>query len=77
MRWILIAVVLLGFAAIAAAQQMPIVPYAQPPGAMLPGFGGPMVPPSGGGTFPPPPTCSNSLDFSDPCNSQYSGIPGM
>ncbi|MCC6775645.1 MAG: hypothetical protein IT537_03255 [Hyphomicrobiales bacterium] len=27
-------------------------------------------PGTGGG---PPPTCSNSLDLSDPCNSQYIG----
>ena len=30
----------------------------------------------GGGSFStgPPPTCSNSLDFTQACNSQYVGI---
>ena len=29
---------------------------------------------SGGGSGPaPPPTCSNSLDFTQACNSQYAG----
>jgi hypothetical protein len=27
-----------------------------------------------GGTSPPPPTCSNELDFSQACNSQYAGL---
>ena len=41
-------------------------------GPQVPGSG-PMIPPTGGGGYVPPvpPTCSNSLDFSDPCNSQY------
>jgi hypothetical protein len=43
---------------------------------MVPGGGGPMAPvaPISGGTSPPPSSCSNSLAFNAPCNSQYLGV---
>jgi len=55
-------------------QPMPMIPYSQPAGSML-NLGGPMIPGNaGGGSGPPPVTCSNSLDFTKACNSQYIGV---
>jgi hypothetical protein len=56
---------------VALARQMPMIPYPTA-GAPMVGIGGPMVPGTTGGTFPPP-SCSNKLDFTQACNSQYIG----
>lgn len=77
-RIVIIAVLVIASIAAADAQistlNMPMVPYANPTGPMMNGgLGGPMIPGNTGGAAPPPPTCSNSLDFSDGCNSQYLG----
>jgi len=40
--------------------------------AFADGFGADgFVQTTGGGAPPPPPTCTNALDFSKACNSQY------
>jgi hypothetical protein len=58
-----------------AVGPLPMVPYGAetiPGGASVPNallMGVPNA--AGGGNFPPPPTCSNQLDFSQACNSQY------
>ena len=57
---------------VALARVMPMIPYPTA-GAPMVGLGGPMVPGTTGGTFPPPPTCSDVLDFTQACNSQYIG----
>jgi hypothetical protein len=57
---------------VALARVMPMIPYPTA-GAPMVGLGGPMVPGTTGGVFPPPPACSNSLDFTQSCNSQYIG----
>lgn len=51
------------------ASATPMVPY-----STAPRITGPMVPNVAGGSFPPPPTCSDKLDFTQACNSQYVGI---
>lgn len=65
MRAVVIIGLIFALTAIAAAQIMS--------GPMIPGGGGPMVPPGASGGTPPPPTCSNAMDFSQACNSQYIG----
>lgn len=70
MRLLLAAILLTSlFAGIAAAQLGN--------GLNLPnlqgGLNGPGIQ-SGGSGGNPPPACSNSLDFSDACNSQYIGV---
>jgi len=67
---IVIAAIIIALATAALARQMPMIPYSQPSGSML-GLGGPMIPGNIGGGSPPPPTCSNKLDFTQACNSQY------
>lgn len=71
--------ILLALAGVALAfAPMPMVPYGAetiPEGPGVPNALLPMVPnAAGGGSFPPPPICSNKLDFSQACNSQYVGI---
>ena len=55
------------------AQTYPMGPYKLPFGPMQPGgVGGPMIPGNVAGSAPPV-SCSNSLDLSKACNSQYIG----
>jgi hypothetical protein len=62
------SVVLMGDGAVTNA---PMVPGGFGPMSRA---GGPGVPLLGTpGTTPPPPTCSNKMDFSQACNSQYIG----
>lgn len=77
-----IAIVILA-SGIAIAVAAPMIPFGGGVGGgdMVPGYG-PLVPGNGlmvpntftGGSFPPPPVCSNKLDFTQACNSQYVGI---
>lgn len=53
--WLIVALMALGVTAAGAAGSMMLLRV------------GPGSPNSGGA----PPVCSNQLDFSDPCNSQY------
>ncbi len=74
----LIAATVLATVSLAFAQHFaPMVPQSAPLvdpgyGPMTPGALGPMIPPVTGNYVPPPP-CSNKLDFTQACNSQYAG----
>ena len=71
-RELAIAILLAALGA-AAALASPMIPTSQPPGPMMPALGGPMIPGFASGGAPPP-TCSNALDFTKACNSQYVGV---
>lgn len=78
-RLIIPILIAIALTAAASAQipnsNYPMVPYANPAGPSVSGgLTGPMIPGNIGGEAPPPPTCSNSLDFSDGCNSQYLSV---
>lgn len=62
-----IAIVILSVVAAVAQAAMPMLPYAQQSGPMLPGFGGPMIPGNIGGGSPPPAGCSGAVDLSAGC----------
>lgn len=67
-RIITIAVILAAAATVAIAQTgMPMLPYKQQAGPMLPGLGGPMIPGNVGGGSPPPAGCSGTIDLSQGC----------
>ena len=63
-------VIIFGVIVALARGPMPMIPFTQPGGSMT-GPGGPMIPGNVGGGGPP--ACSNSLDFTQACNSQYIG----
>ena len=75
-RELAIAVLFAALAALGAAAALasPMIPTSQPPGPMMPALGGPIIPGFVSGGAPPPPTCSNALDFTKACNSQYVGV---
>lgn len=73
-----VAVTIATFAGVSHAQS-PMIPQTIGPQGphsavpMIPNAGSAMIP-NGPGAVVPPPTCSNSLDFTDGCNSQYLGM---
>ena len=73
-RALIIIVGIIALAAVAAVAS-PMVPFSSSSGIgpNLPNSMSPMIPNATGNGFPPPPVCSNELDFTQACNSQYIG----
>jgi len=70
--WMIVLILFAVAGSLSASADAPMVPYGGAPtpgGPMVPGTWLPMVPgPVSGGPVNP---CSNKLDFSQACNSQY------
>ena len=65
---------LFGTALAAFGPGLPMIPYTNPSGPMLPGgITGPMVPNVASGSGPPPSCTQGKLDFSGDCNTVYAG----